>query len=77
LVLLQLAWRRRRKILMMVALFAIITGGISSCSGSGGGTGGSSTSGLGNESAPGTYSIPVSVASNGVVHQVTLTLTVN
>jgi hypothetical protein len=77
LVLLPLAWRRRRKILMMVALFAIITGGISSCSGSGGGTGGSSTSGLGNESAPGTYSIPVSVASNGVVHQVTLTLTVD
>jgi hypothetical protein len=77
LVLLPLAWRRRRKILMMVALFAIITGGISSCSGSGGRTGGSSTSGLGNESAPGTYSIPVSVASNGVVHQVTLTLTVD
>jgi hypothetical protein len=76
LVLLPLAWRRKRKILTMVALLAIIAGGISSCSGSGGGTGGSST-GLGNESAPGTYSIPVSVASNGVVHQVTLTLTVD
>jgi hypothetical protein len=77
LVLFPLALRRKRKILTMVALLAITAGGISSCSGSGGGTGGASTSGLGNESAPGTYSIPVSVASNGVVHQVTLTLTVD
>jgi hypothetical protein len=77
LALLPLAWRRKRKILAMAALLAIFVGGISSCSGSGGGTGGSSTSGLGNESAPGTYSIPVSVASNGVVHQVILTLTVD
>jgi hypothetical protein len=76
LVLLPLAWRRRRRIVAMAGLLAISVGGISSCTASGGGTGGLST-GSGNESAPGTYSIPVSVASNGVVHQVTLTVTVD
>jgi hypothetical protein len=77
LVLLPLAWLRKRKVLTMVALLAIVVGGISGCLSSGGGTGGLSTSGSGNESAPGTYSIPVSVASNGVTHLVTLTLTVD
>jgi hypothetical protein len=77
LVLLPMAWRRKRKILMMAALLGILAGGLSSCTGSGLGPSGTLASGLGNESAPGTYSIPVSVASNGVVHQVTLTLTVD
>jgi len=74
--LLPLAWRRRRRIVAMAGLLAILVGGISSCSASGGGSGGLST-GSGNESAPGTYSIPVSVASNGVMHQVKLTVTVD
>ncbi len=78
LVLLPLAWRRRRKILMSAALFGFLVGGASSCTGSGGGSGGTPTGGQGGSNTPGgTYSIPVSVSSNGVVHKVTLTLTVD
>jgi len=77
LILLPLAWRRR-KILMMAALLGVLAGGVSSCTGSGGGSGGTPTGGQGNSNTPpGTYSIPVSVSSNGVVHKVTLTLTVD
>ena len=76
--LLPLAWRRRRKILMMAALFGFLVGGASSCTGSGGGSGGTATSGQGQSNTPpGTYSIPVSISSNGVVHKLTLTLTVD
>jgi hypothetical protein len=78
LILLPLAWRRRRKILMIAGLFGFLVGGASSCTGSGGGSGGTVTGGQGKlNTPPGTYSIPVSVSSNGLVHKVTLTLTVD
>jgi hypothetical protein len=77
-ILLPFAWRRRRKFLVMAALLAFLAGGVSSCTGSGGGSGGTASGGQGNSnSPPGTYSIPVSVSSNGVMHKVTLTLTVD
>ncbi|MGO9936065.1 MAG: hypothetical protein ACLPH3_00185 [Terracidiphilus sp.] len=57
---------------------AILVGGLTCCSGSGGGTGGTQSGGQGNSSTPaGTYSIPVTVTSSGVVHTVTLTLIVD
>jgi hypothetical protein len=77
LLLLPLAWKRRRSILLVLAGL-IVAGSLSSCAGSGGG-GGETTGpgGLGNTNTPaGTYSIPVTVTSSGVSHQVTLSLTV-
>jgi hypothetical protein len=78
LVLLPLAWRRRRGLLPAVAAL-LVAGGLSSCSGSGGGGGGTPPpSGTGSTNTPaGTYSIPVTIASNGISHKVTLSLTVD
>jgi hypothetical protein len=78
LVLVPFAFRRRRRALLLVALLALMAGGVSSCTSSGiisGSSGGHST-GVGVTPA-GTYSIPITVTSNGVQHQVTLTLTVD
>jgi hypothetical protein len=61
----------------VAALLGVLAGGMSSCTGSGGGSGGAATGGQGLNTPPGTYSIPVSVSSNGVVHKVTLILTVD
>jgi hypothetical protein len=79
LLMLPLAWRRRRKLLWLVALLAIAVGGASSCSGSGGSlTGTTPPPASGPTATPvGTYSIPVTVSSNGTSHQVMLTLTVD
>jgi hypothetical protein len=78
LMLVPFAFRRRCKALLLVVLLALLAGGVSSCTSSGivsGGSGGHPT-GAGVTPA-GTYSIPVTVTSNGVQHQVTLTLTVD
>jgi hypothetical protein len=69
---------RRRRVLSLIALLAILATGVSSCTASSGG-------GLplpGPPSGPGTtpaatYTIPVTASSNGIEHQVTLTLTVD
>jgi len=77
LVLLPLAWRRRRGLLLMLAAL-LVAGGLSSCSGSGGGSGTAPPASSGSANTPaGTYSIPVTIASNGVSHKVTLSLTVD
>ena len=76
--LLPIALRRSRKALGLAALAAILIGGVASCSGSGGGSGGSTVGGQGSSnSSVGTFSIPVTVAANGIAHSVTLTLTVD
>jgi uncharacterized membrane protein YgcG len=77
LVLLPFGWRRRRKALLLVALLSILVGGVSSCASSGGGSGGSGGQGGSGGTPAGTYSIPVTAASAGVQHSVTLTLTVD
>ena len=77
LVLLPLGWRRRKGLLLILAALLVV-GGLSSCSGSGGGSGAAPPAGSGSTNTPaGTYSIPVTVASNGVSHKVTLSLTVD
>jgi hypothetical protein len=78
LVLLPLGWKRRRTALLLAALLAILAGGASSCSGSGGGSSSSTKTTSSPGSTPtGTYSIPVTVLSNGVQHNMTLTLIVD
>jgi hypothetical protein len=65
--------------LLLVALLAILAGGVSSCTASGiipGGNVPGSGSGSGNTAA-GTYPVVVTATSNGVQHQVTLTLIVD
>ena len=83
---LPLTWRRRRKALFMAALLAILAGSVSSCTSSGGGTGGGGGGGGGSGNSSltpvGTYTIVVSVTSNGVTHTLAaptgpLTLTVD
>ena len=73
---LPLVLRRKRKLLCMLVGLALLAIGLSSCAGAGGGTGGAAA----NQQAAantGAYSIPVSISANGVVHTVTLTLTVD
>jgi hypothetical protein len=73
------ALRRGRKALLLIALLMILTGGVSSCTSSGiisGGTISGSGSGSGITSA-GTFPVVVTATSNGVQHQVTLTLIVD
>jgi hypothetical protein len=70
-----LTWRRRA--LLLVAVLAIVAGGVSSCNSSGvilGGQGGGGGSGI---TGAGTYSIPVTATSNGIQHQITVTLIVD
>ncbi len=81
LLVLPLAGRRRRSGWMLVLLLALLVSGVSSCasSGGGGGGGGGGTnppSGTNNTPA-GTYSIPVTITSNGVQHSVSLSLVVD
>jgi len=74
------AGRKGRSFFLLVALFAIIVGGVAGCVSSGGGAGASRNGALSAGSSPtpaGTYSIPVTVSSNGVSHQLTLTLIVD
>ena len=75
LLLVPLALWKRRRALLPIALLAILSGGVSSCTSSGGGlTQPPPNSGV---TPAGTYSIPVTASSNGVQHQITLTLTVD
>ncbi|MGA3082135.1 MAG: choice-of-anchor D domain-containing protein [Terracidiphilus sp.] len=77
LALMPLALRRRRKALTLVALLAMLAAGVSSCTQSSVGVslpGPRTGPGI---SPAGTYSIPVTVSSNGVTHAITLTLTVD
>ena len=78
LVLLPLGWKRRRAALLLGALLAILAGGVCSCAGSGGGSSSSTTPVSTPGSTPtGTYSIPVTVLSNGVQHSLTVKLIVD
>jgi hypothetical protein len=77
LVLAPLAFKRRRRVLLLVALLAILAAGVTSCTSSNvisGGTVPGSGSGI---TAPGTFPVVVTATSNGVQHQVTLTLIVD
>jgi hypothetical protein len=69
------AWRRKRALGLMLLLILLVSG-VSSCASSGGG-GGSNSPPLSKTTPAGTYSIPVTVSSNGVSHVVTLTLVVD
>jgi hypothetical protein len=75
---LPLAWRRR-KLRFPLAVLAILLLGFSGCSSSGGGSGGAPppSSPTTHTTPAGTYTIPVTVTSNGVQHAVTLTLVVD
>lgn len=77
LVLAPFAMARRRRGLLLVALLAILASGVSSCTASGvisGGTVPGSGPGI---TSPGTFPVVVTATSNGVQHQVTLTLIVD
>jgi Abnormal spindle-like microcephaly-assoc'd, ASPM-SPD-2-Hydin len=72
--------RKRRRVIWFLLLAAVLAGAVTSCTSSGGGTGGtagSGGSGGGSNTAPGTYTIPITVTSTGVSHALTLTLTVD
>jgi hypothetical protein len=79
LLLLPLAVCKRRKILLHVALLAIMTGGVTSCLSAGisSGSGGSGGQSGGSGTPTGTYTIPVTVSSNGLSQQVDVSLTVD
>jgi hypothetical protein len=77
LVLLPFALARRRRALLLIALLAILTGGVSSCASSTGGVSTVLTKTGDGYTPPATYTIPVTATSNGVSHQVTLTLIVD
>jgi len=83
LLLLPLGWRRRRKLVYPVALMLLLglmAGGVTACTGFSGKTSGGGTTGGGGGSgttAPGTYSILVTVTSTGVSHSATVSLTVD
>jgi hypothetical protein len=80
-----LARTRRRRALMLIAVLAILAGGVSSCTSSGAIQGGKSPASGPGITPAGTYSILVTLSgaiegnatSNGVQHQITLTLTVD
>ena len=79
LVIMPFALRHGRKVLLLVALLAILMGGVSSCTSAGivsGGnaSGGGTGSGI---TTAGTFPVVVTATSNGVQHQVTLTLIVD
>jgi hypothetical protein len=77
LVLLPFALARRRRALLLIALLGILTGGVSSCASSSGGASTVLTNTGDGYTPPATYSIPVTATSNGVSHQITLTLIVD
>ena len=70
-------WRRRRRIFLTGLLALLFVAGVSGCSSSGGGGGGSPPPPVAHTTPAGTYSIPVTVTSNGVRHSVALTLVVD
>jgi hypothetical protein len=77
LILAPFALARRRKFLLLVALLAILAGGVTSCTSSNvisGGTAPGSGPGI---TSPGSFPVVVTATSNGVQHQVTLTLIVD
>jgi hypothetical protein len=77
LILAPFAFKRRRRALLLVALLAILAGGVTSCTSSNvisGGTAPGTGSGI---TSPGTFPVVVTATSNGVQHQVTLTLIVD
>jgi Abnormal spindle-like microcephaly-assoc'd, ASPM-SPD-2-Hydin len=70
--------KKRRRMIWLVLLAAVLMGSVTSCVSSGGGTGATGgSSGGGSNTAPGTYTIPVTVTSTGVSHATTLTVTVD
>jgi hypothetical protein len=71
------ALTRRRKALLLVALLMILAGGVSSCTSSGVISGGNLPGAGSGTTSPGTYPVVVTATSNGVPHQVTLTLIVD
>jgi hypothetical protein len=77
LVLLPFALARRRRALLLIVLLAILTGGVSSCASSSGGVSTVLTKTGNGYTPPATYTVPVTATSNGVSHQVTLTLIVD
>jgi hypothetical protein len=77
LVLAPLALGRRRKVLLLVALLAILAGSVSSCTSSGVISGGNVPGSGPGITSPGTFPVVVTATSNGVQHQVTLTLIVD
>jgi hypothetical protein len=78
---LPLGWRKRRGFLFFVPLLVLATVAVSSCTSSGGGTGCEVTNscGQGNNGStpPGTYTIPVTVASDGLQQSLNVTLNVD
>jgi hypothetical protein len=68
---------RRRKVFFPLLVFAYLVIGFTGCSSSGGGGGGTPPPPAAHTTPAGTYSIPVTVTSNGVQHTVTLTLVVD
>ena len=77
LVLAPFAFKRRGRALLLIALLAILASGVTSCTASNvisGGTVPGSGSGI---TSPGTFPVVVTATSNGVQHQVTLTLIVD
>jgi len=77
LVFVPLVLMRRRKALLLIALLAILVGGVSSCTSSGGGLAQPPSHSGVNVTPAGSYSIPVTVTSGGLQHQITLNLTVD
>jgi hypothetical protein len=77
LVLVPFGLRRRRNVLLLVALLAILAGGVSSCATSGVISAGKVPSTGSGITSPGTFPVVVTATSNGVQHQVTLTLIVD
>jgi len=77
--LIPLANRKRCRMLMLSLLLGFVVCGASSCASSGGGSGGNTPAPTqaANNTPAGTYSIPVTITSNGVEHSVTLTLVVD
>jgi hypothetical protein len=71
------AMMRRRKALLLVALLAILAGGVSSCTASSVISGGSVPGSGPGITSPGTFPVVVTATSNGVQHQVSLTLIVD
>ena len=71
------AIRKRRRALLLIALLAIVAGGLSGCTTAGGGLATPPPRSGPGITPAGTYSIPVTVSSNGIQHQVLLTLTVD
>jgi hypothetical protein len=67
----------RRKALLLVALLMILAGGVSSCTSSGVIPGGNVPGTGSGTTSTGTYPVVVTATSNGVPHQVTLTLIVD